>query len=657
MLSRREFVKLGAAVGAGMLIPIEAVDRALAFSLLGQAPPANPLNLTKYVDKLPILGVMPTAHGSASYYEVGAYPLTASVHSQMEPTKAWGYRPHGFVQGASAEPTYLGPSFVVRKGSPIRVKWSNELKNASGDPIPHPLPVDPSLDWAAPLGDNMMPGPFPINGSGASTFDYTLQSVPMVPHVHGAEVEPQSDGGPNGWFTPDWEQTGSSWSHKIYRYANGQPESTIWYHDHAMGMTRLNVYMGLAGAYVVTDPGHSPKGLPSGHDGHGVPLDIPLVIQDRMFDTDSQLYFPAVSNNPTVNPFWAPEFFGDHILVNGKVWPYLVVEPRAYRFRILNGSNARFYRMHLAPSDHPTWWSPTINQIATDGGYLHRPVKMSTWSNRNGRLVMAPGERCEVVIDFSAYAGKKVRLYNDNRAPAPTGDPVNPDTTAQIMEFRVRQQAPKVWAFPTNPLNSSLKIFPSLNVHAPAKTRVLTLNEFESPNGPLKVMLNLTDFAAPVSEMPVVGTTEIWKIVNTTMDTHPIHLHLTQFQLVSRQAFDATAYGLAFVAANGTMPFDGVNANDSGHTAYTPVDPTPYLQGLPKGGAANERGWKDTVRMSPGEVSTIVVRFAPIDGTSDYGFDPSAAPGYVWHCHIIDHEDNEMMRPYRLLEEAPKIPR
>jgi spore coat protein A, manganese oxidase len=653
MITRREFMKLGAAVGGGLLLPVGAIEKAMAYSLLGQAPPADPLGLTKYVDKLPIPGAMPTA-GSSTYYEVGAFPLTSRVHRQMPATKAWGYRPMGWKPGVNPEATYLGPSFVVKKGTPTRVKWFNELKDGTGEPIPHPLPVDPSLDWAAPdPSDNMMMGPFPVGGDGTSTFDYTLDEVPLVPHVHGAEVEPQSDGGPNNWFTPDWEHKGASWSHKIYRYANSQPEATIWYHDHAMGLTRLNVYMGLAGAYVVTDPAHAPKGLPKGVDRHGVPLDIPLVIQDRMFDTDGQLYFPAISNNPDVNPFWVPEFFGDHILVNGKAWPYLDVEPRAYRFRLLNGSNARFYSMWLAYAGSPSRRGPGMFQIATDGGYMHRPVRMTgRGAPAPGRLTMGPGERCEVIVDFSNYVGRTLRLYNNAAAPAPDGDPVDERTTAQIMEFRVRKMPAKHYTFPKNPLNPALRTFPSLDKSKSVRTRILTLNEVATANGPVKVMVNLTNFAAPVTERPVVGSTEIWKIVNTTGDTHPIHTHLTQFQLLGRQPFDHEAYEPAFAAANGTLPLDGIAPNADGFTAYTPVDPAPYYAGPFRPWDRNERGWKDTVRMSPGEVTTILVRFAPIDGTSDYGFDPTHEPGYVWHCHIVDHEDNEMMRPYKLIEES-----
>jgi spore coat protein A, manganese oxidase len=641
-------VKLGAMMGAGAMLPLGLVEKAFAFNLLGQAPAADPSLLTKYIDALPIPGVMPQVH--RNYYEVGAYPFKSSVHSQIPATNVWGYRPNGFHPTRTPQASYLGPSFVVTQGTPITVKWLNNLVDASGKPIRHPLPVDPSLHWAAPFGDNMLAGPFPVDANGNSTFDYTLKAVPIAPHVHGAEVEPSSDGGPNSWFTPYWAQRGADWQHKDYHYTNGQPPATIWYHDHAMGMTRLNVYMGLAGAFVVTNPRKEPKGLPSGK------YDIPLVLQDRMFDVNGQLFFPAVSDHPTINPFWVPEFFGDHMLVNGKVWPVLDVEPRAYRFRVLDGSNARFYRLWLELENGGAP-GPAMYQIATDGGYLNRPVKLSDAGQASAlRLLVAPGERAEVVVDFSKFAGKTLLLRNDAQTPFPMdGTPldVDADDTTLIMKFRVGTKCPQRFCFPDNPLNPSLAAFPSLNTHRVARTRVLTLNEIESPvdGNPLVILLNLTKFMAPVTEMPKKGTTEIWKVVNMTPDTHPIHTHLTQFQLVSRQKFDRDAYAKAFAAVNGTTPIDGMTPNDAGKLKYTPVDPTPFLIGSPVGPDANERGWKDTARNNFGEVTTFVARWAPIDSScvKPYPFDPTAKPGYVWHCHIIDHEDNEMMRPYRVV--------
>jgi len=678
MLTRRQFLKLGAAAGAGFVIPQALMDKVYAFNLLGQALPLNPMLLPKYIDRLPIMPLINATAGGTFHIE--AKPTQHLPSSQMatvvaptnptySATDFWSYRALSPTTSAGGiGSTYLGPSFVIKRGVLIKIEWHNNLKDAGGNPIGHPLPVDPSLHWAAvPASDNMMAPP---QGGFPANFSYTLQRVPISPHVHGGEQAPGSDGGPDTWFTPNAQDVGPAWQyagdvqgggatnqHNLYPYSNGQPTATIWYHDHALGITRLNVYMGLAGAYVVTDAAAEPTGLPkiTDVDSSGNPSDIPLAIQDRMFDVNGQLYFPALGINPTVHPFWLPEFFGDTMLVNGVIWPYLDVDPKAYRFRLLNGSNARFYELSIR-NLATGLAGPTMKQIATDGGYLYNPV---THGNTNNQLVIAPGERAEVIVDFSAFAGQTLTLKNSAKAPFPKGTPANPNTVGQIIQFRVKAGTGTVFAFPANPLNPSLATFANTGVPTLGTTpspaglvRILTLNEIMGPGGPLEVLLNLTKWMAPITEKPKKGSTEIWKIVNTTADTHPIHLHLTQFQLVNRQAFNASQYMKKFTAANGMMAIDGMMNIDpvTGLArVYQEVDPTPYLQGKPVLPDANERGWKDTVRMNPGEVTTIVVKFGPIDGSPDYPYDCTAEPGYVWHCHIIDHEDNEMMRPYKLV--------
>jgi len=387
-----------------------------------------------------------------------------------------------------------------------------------------------------------------------------------------------------------------------------------------------------------------------------------------MFDVKGQLYFPNVGINPAFHPYWIPEFFGDTIVVNGKVWPYLNVEPRRYRFRFLNGSNARFYNLSL-DSRQPFW------QIGTDGGYLDVPVKVS-------RLLLAPGERADVIVDFTGMAvGTLIHLINDAKAPFPKGAPADPKTVGQIMQFKV---VPLTAADPTvdpatlpnlRPNNPIVRLAPTVTPTTPV-TR-LTLNEVMGPAGPLEVLLNNTKWAGAVTEKPRVGSTEVWEIINLTADTHPIHLHLVQFQLISRQPFNTSQYLKAYNAAFpggtftnifGTITYPpGVYMPEYGPPPGGNPDPTPYLQGkpvIPTG--TNEYGWKDTLRMNPGEVTRIVVRWAPQNapptgpgapspGVNLYPFDPTLTmttipkgPGYVWHCHILDHEDNEMMRPYKV---------
>ena len=573
----------------------------LAFLLVGVGPAASqtvldPLTLTKYMDPLPIPGVMPTA--GPDYYEIGAWEIHQQLHSQLPPTYLFGYGP------TQETASYPGATIVAQKGVPIDILWTNHL----GFTHPVSFAFDTTLEHAI-----------------------TTTGIPIVAHVHGAEVEPQSDGGPLTWFTPNFAEKGPDWKHEVYHYANNQLPATIWYHDHAFGYTRHNVYAGLAGFYLITDPGNEPAGLPA------APYDMGIVIQDRMFTTDGQLWYPNVGDNPQ-HPVWTPEFFGNVILVNGKVWPYLNVEPRKYRFRFLDGSNARFYSLSLADrvTSAP---GPAFHQIGTDGGYLAEPVLLNDPGNpMSPRLLIAPGERADVVIDFSGYApGAELILKNTAKAPFPTGDVADPQTTGQIMLFRVVE--------PTGP---DLSVIPpqltTVNrLSNPTVTRTMTLNEVEGENGPLGALLNGTPFMGSAVETPTLGATEMWEVVNMTADSHPIHLHLVQFQLLNRQKFNVRRYERAFQEANPVIPAD----------TYNPVSVAPYLQGKPRPADANERGWKDTYRMNPGEVTRILVRFAPQDESPAFAFDATAEPGYVWHCHILEHEENDMMHKYHLVAPTP----
>lgn len=503
-----------------------------------------------------------------------------------------------------------GATFEAVRGIPIHVKWLNELRT------PHLFAVDPTIDFANPNGIATPSPPFPLFPPG---FPLAQQPVPIVTHLHGGEVAPASDGTPLEWFTANGI-TGPTFVSNRFVYPNEQPVTTLFYHDHALGETRLNVQAGLAGFYLIRDS-HDPIAprLPSGK------FELPIAIQDRSFNTDGSIFYPQVGPNPTVHPYWVPEFFGNTIMVNGKLWPNQKVERRQYRLRLVNGSNARFYNLSFSNGQ-------SFTQIGSDGGYLSAPVVIT-------HLLLAPGERADLLVDFSGLPlGTYVILQNDAPTPFPTGDPVDPNTTGQIMRFAVVGAGP---AHPPQPLPSVLNSIPKLTADSPSRT--LTLNEVQGQNGPLAVLLNGQTFAAPVSELPRVGATEEWIVANLTADTHPIHLHLVQFQVVSRQTFDAAQYTVDWTALNGEPPLN--------HPTI-PLDVGPYLQNSPIGPDANESGWKDTVRMNPGEVTRILVRFAPTNapptmpGTNLYPFDPTDAPGYVWHCHILEHEDNEMMRPY-----------
>jgi FtsP/CotA-like multicopper oxidase with cupredoxin domain len=428
--------------------------------------------------------------------------------------------------------------------------------------------------------------------------------------------EGPSDGHPDAWFTRDFAETGPGWVKRVSRYENQNEYEPLWYHDHTLGMTRLNVYAGLAGFYRLRDPEvESALGLPSGD------FDRELLLQDRSFDEDGSLSYPD-QGVTSAHPVWNPEFFGDVNLVNGVAWPFLEVEPRRYRFLLLNGANARFYELALSNG-------LGFTVIGTDGGLLGAPEPADA-------VLLGPGERVEIVVDFSALAaGTTLELVNDANAPFPGGDPVD-EHTSKVMQFRVvAASGPDDSRVPP-----TLGTIPDLGT--PAVTRSLTLVEVEddATGNPLGVFLDGKRWGEPgdVSEIGRLGQTEIWELVNLTDDAHPIHLHLVDFQVIERQPFDADGYRTRFEDLNPTLPAQEIRG----------LDVTPFLQPDVTGPEPAERGWKDTVHAYPGQVTRLKVRWAPELGGS-YPFDATAAPGYVWHCHILEHEDNEMMRRFELV--------
>lgn len=532
------------------------------------------MSLDKFVDALPIPPVL-KAKGKRDgipFYEVTMKQFQQKLHRDLPPTTVWGY--NGM---------YPGPTFEVKRNQPILVKWENQL------PFEHLLPVDRTLHGAEP----------------------EQPSVRTVVHLHGGRVTPENDGYPEAWFTRKFGNVGRKFVHEVYYYPNCQRPATLWYHDHAIGITRLNVYAGLAGFYLIRDEEEEKLNLPREQ------YEIPLVIQDRSFYPNGELFYPsqpghepppAPQPDPSLpNPSVVPEFFGNTILVNGKVWPYLEVEPRKYRFRILNGSNARFYRMRLSSGQD-------FVQIGTDGGFLEKPV---TVSNIEG-LLLAPAERADVIVDFSNHAGQKIILTND--APTPftneDGDPLPMDLT-QIMEFRVKQTCSKS---DSSEIPETLSCLERLDFNNDVIVRKNTLDEStdEFGLGRLKLLLNNMEWnELPLTETPYNGTVEVWELYNLTLDTHPIHLHLVQFQILNRASFTGNPNGPDLVVGEAQPP-----------------DP-------------NEMGWKDTVRANPGEVTRIIARFGPFTGI------------YPWHCHILEHEDHEMMRPYEVLDNPnfnPSVP-
>jgi spore coat protein A len=614
-------------------------------------PTLDPLTIPKYQNQL----VIPPVYVPTYSIDWETGKLVQNYHVDMSAfyqqilpsgfpqTPVWGYGGYakdavtgeflGYVRNSP------GPTFEAIRNIPVRVTWQNKIITS------HMFAVDPTLHWANP---NNMPmeidPPFLTFPPG---FPEAQVNVSLVTHLHGAEVRSDSDGGPEQWWTanglrgPDYASVfPAAPDSAVDYYYNEQLPTTLWYHDHALGLTRINVLSGLAGFYLLRDRNDpiAPL-LPTGK------YEIPLAIQDRSFNIDGTMWFPSEGNNPDVHPYWQPEFFGNTIMVNGKVWPNLDVDKGTYRFRVLDGSNARFYNFSFTVVG--TGATVPFAQIGSDGGYLKSYVKLNS-------LVIAPGERVDLLIDFSKLApGTKVIMTNTASAPYPNGDPADPDTVGQIMQFTVTANAGyKVTSLPSL-LNPTLAgSFPTLGKY----DVVRTLPYFEAMSDidePLGVFLNGQKWDGVLTEMPQVGSTEVWLLTNPTGDTHPIHTHLVQFQLWARVPFDAAAYEADWIALNGKPPLP----NDQVPTELSVI---PYFTGPPEYAAPNERAWKDTIQTPPGYVTVIKIRFAPQSspvsgpgapspGVNLFPFDPTYGPGYVWHCHIIDHEDNEMMRRYKVV--------
>ena len=539
-------------------------------------------------------------------------------------TTVWGYG--GLVKDPYSGQAYFsrstpGATFEAVRNIPIIVRWINNLKGS------HIFAADSTLQWANPnkLPINP-PKPWPSFPPGFRQAQYP---VPLATHLYGGEVPSLYDGHPDVWIGQNGTK-GSAFLTSKYIYPNSQQPATLWYHDNTFGITRLNLYSGLSGFYILRDPkklldNQISTVLPTGK------LEIPLIIQDRSFNADGSFFFTSVGVNPDIHPYWDSSFFGDTIMVNGKVWPNLNVERRKYRFRILNGSNARFYNLKLSNNQ-------SFVQIGADGGYLPEPVTLSS-------LLIAPGERADIIVDFSNLdSDTSIIMENDAAAPYPNGNKPNPNTVGQIMRFSVPKR--NSYAAKSLPLPNILNTIPKLNPNGPI--RILTLNEVKDANGPVELLLNGQKWNAPITELPRVGSTEEWFFVNLTQNTNPIHIHLVQFQILNRQYFDVDGYMSKWIDINGEPPFSNPTI---------PVDITPYLIGSAIEPDANELGWKDTVRVNPNQVTRIKVRFSPADanpceiapGVNLYPFDPTSGPGYVWHSSISHHKDNEMIRPCKLI--------
>lgn len=515
--------------------------------------PADPNTIPKFVDKLrkpPV--AKPVYHRDypeSSYYELEMKEDKHRFHLDFPLTKIWGY------DGISP-----GPTFEAFKDKPLYVKYLNRL------PEKHFLPVDYSL-----------------HGS------YNSPEVRSVVHLHGAHVNWESDGHPEAWYTRNYEKVGPTFRRKVHAYTNNQPGMTMWYHDHAMGATRLNVFAGLAGFYLLRDPSEEKLNLPSGK------YEYPLMIQDRSFNEDGSLFYPDSPDPPPpvpVHPSITLGVTGNTNVVNGKVWPYLNVEPRKYRFRILNAANRRGYVLSLSNGENFT-------QIGTDSGLLTEPVSLSS-------IELLPAERTDIIIDFSSMKGEDIILRN-------TDEEFPDEHTNVVMEFLVDHCE-------EDDDDSSIpeKLQPEMHIHAHQVNiiRDLPLTTSTDEFGRLMLMQNNSMYSDPATEKPALDSIEIWNFINATPVAHPMHVHLVRFKILDRQPFDVERYD-----EDGVVSFTG-----------PPEEPRVY-----------ERGWKDVIKADAGMVSRIIMHFREHTGN------------YIWHCHFLEHEDHDMMRPMRIVEDTHSI--
>lgn len=629
----------------------------------------------------------------------------------VKPTRVYGYQTTDTLTGVLLGPAnWPGVTIEARRTIPTLITYVNQLPsfnplNPEGPGLVQGLiSLDKTIHWADPLHSPGM-NPCMDNPSGPGCNQPFIGPVGTVAHLHGAEDSSTVDGGPNAWFTPDGK-TGPGYSSvynagpgkAAYLYQNAQEPGTLWFHDHLLGATRLNVYAGLAAFYFIRQPNNEPANLPSG------PYEVEIALQDRQFDTNSQLYWPDGSDpkcgstsvgDPCLNgpptdpqhPFWIPEFIGDVVMANGAPWPYFNVEPRRYRFRLLDGSNARMWQL--------TFGAAPVYKVGADDNYLDSPVKEEN-------VFIAPGERADIIVDFTGLQGQTVTVMNGANVPYPDG--LTPGSNqpgagqpgmAQVMRFVVNQRLaerdtscdPAAHSGCARPQPIVAFTDGNGNVRSDLKVdakRELVLKEAEDPvtGGPDIVMVNNTfwdgmnspsiDAVFPsdgISELPREGSVEEWDILNLTPDAHPMHTHLVQFQILNRQDFDVNgyiAYWSSFFPVGCTEglycpgygpPLAYNKPNEDGALGGNPAV-GPYLAGSPIPPEPDEAGWKDTAKAYPGQVLRLLLRWTPTDtpllpdksfaGRNFYQFDPTYGPGYVWHCHIIDHEDNEMMRPYKV---------
>ena len=714
MISRRDFLKLSGASAAALYA---ATHGKFLLHVLGatQGPGlSDPAAQPKFTNAVPNAldpgFIFNTKKGKITVDVAQSVQMTGLVGPDgvtPVPTTVWGYGDKGFN-------TWPGRTFEVRSYEPLEVKWQNKLVDAAGLPLPFLITgkdntslgfgdftgrsvVDTSLHWAYSLH--------------TPTLDYTqfsieLNGVPIVPHVHGGHNDFQFDGNPEFFFSPGYGVRGPQWVEKKYVYDNSQPAGTVWYHDHALGITRLNVYTGMAGFYIIRDDFDT--GL------FGNPLDLPafpyeaaFAIQDKMFKGNGELFYPAFPGDPfyddfitgegaTLPPVQFPgggptglaEFFGDHMVVNGMIWPQMDVEPRNYRLRLLNGCDSRFLAVQFfevppGAKNFSTASGPIpFTVVGSDQGTATSPTENQT------TLLIETGARYDIVFDFGLVTeGSRVIMKNIGGDEPFGGDIPGPQVfgeTDRIMAFDVAlpldRNVPDVSPIdnvnygyqPLVPAPSSLtrspyrkvalfegmdeygRLQPLLGTAEPATDYLGTpINwpatlEYSSV-GLVGQMEGSIAWHSPTTENPALDSTEEWEIWNVTGDAHPVHLHLVHFEVMGRQEI---VWDSNTTEDDRVIPND-LHATPAGDGTYLVTQPTvqhnsvagnpdTYGNGfrivnLTYGAVVAqpaeyvENAPKDMVTALPGQITRIKATFDKLGR-------------YVWHCHILSHEDHEMMR-------------
>lgn len=694
LMTRRQIIKAGMIGGAGLMLPWKfKVPK-----VYGQIPGGtlDPGSVSKYQTPMLIPPVMPRARifRHFDYYEISMKQFSQQILPPGLPaTTVWGY---GAVKSLNKKGLLLhnAPSLTIeaRHNRPVRIKWINDLVDTNGDYLSHLLPVDPTLHWANPPGGTAGRDTRPTFSSTPGSY---TGPVPMVTHVHGAVgVGDESDGYTEAWYLPDandiptgyategtwydffankaYGKFGVNWGpgFATFQYPNKDRASTNWYHDHTLGMTRLNVYAGPAGFYNIRGGSEGDLALRDSRTNRLalLPLpapreweqlfpsfvrkyrEIPIAIQDRSFNTDGSLFYPDTREffdeivrdyipDGDFSPIWQPEFFGNMMMVNGNTWPYLNVDRVRYRFRFLNGCDARFLILDFSNIPGVEVW-----QIGNEGGFLGTPDRhpVNITEDNGNRLLMGPAERADVIVDFHNVPPGNYILGNigpdepfGGGVPGGDFEVADPANTGQVMQFRV--MGPRKLDFSTPPRFLRLPAITPLPTET--NTRPLALIEkadigYDSDNneveGPVEALLGTVagdpnvapgvwterKWVEPITENPAVGTTEIWEIYNATGDAHPMHLHELVFEVLNRQDIFVDEDNETVEVVPGSV--------------MTPPEPW-------------ETGFKDTVIAYPGQVTRIRAQFN--------------TPGqFVWHCHIVEHEDNEMMRPFRIGPVQPGQP-